>query len=459
MLWLAVLLPTFSLEVSYRGEVVGGPLAVVGGRGAARRVWACNGNARNYGVHAGMGLAAAYALAPNLRVAARDEELETVALDNLAAWAGRFTSQVSTVSRQGLLLEVGGSLKLFDGGESLRNQLRQGLVELGYAARMAAAPTAMGAWLLVRGGRETWIEDTHKLHAALISLPLASLELAGSKRKLMLGMGLNSLGDLLRVGRGGFVRRFGSDILDCLDRALGRVADPRVPYVPPATFNGRIALSSEVTDREALLFPLHRLLLELGGYLTAVSGGVQRARLTLRQSWHPAIRLPLELMSPTRDTGYLLELIREHLGHIALAAPVIQVEFDSGEILSLPPRTLDLFGDNRPESGGWERLVQRLSARLGTGAIMGVYPVADHRPEQAWVKGRPGGIEADGGAAVRRPLWLLEEPKRLKVVGESPCFHGLLTLRQGPERIESGWWDDHGVSRDYYVAVNPVGET
>ncbi|MCP4043660.1 MAG: hypothetical protein GY731_17180 [Gammaproteobacteria bacterium] len=35
----------------------------------------------------------------------------------------------------------------------------------------------------------------------------------------------------------------------------------------------------------------------------------------------------------------------------------------------------------------------------------------------------------------------------------------MLTLRQGPERIESGWWDDHGVSRDYYVAVNPVGET
>jgi len=25
-------------------------------------------------------------------------------------------------------------------------------------------------------------------------------------------------------------------------------------------------------------------------------------------------------------------------------------------------------------------------------------------------------------------------------------------LEQGPERIESGWWDGRGVARDYYVA-------
>ena len=25
-------------------------------------------------------------------------------------------------------------------------------------------------------------------------------------------------------------------------------------------------------------------------------------------------------------------------------------------------------------------------------------------------------------------------------------------LEQGPERIESGWWDGKGVARDYYIA-------
>ena len=32
-------------------------------------------------------------------------------------------------------------------------------------------------------------------------------------------------------------------------------------------------------------------------------------------------------------------------------------------------------------------------------------------------------------------------------------------LRDGPERIESGWWDGADVRRDYFVAENPRGET
>lgn len=30
-------------------------------------------------------------------------------------------------------------------------------------------------------------------------------------------------------------------------------------------------------------------------------------------------------------------------------------------------------------------------------------------------------------------------------------------LRDGPERIESGWWDGGDVRRDYYVAQTPGG--
>ena len=29
----------------------------------------------------------------------------------------------------------------------------------------------------------------------------------------------------------------------------------------------------------------------------------------------------------------------------------------------------------------------------------------------------------------------------------------------GPERIQSGWWDNKPVDRDYFVARNPLGET
>ena len=42
-----------------------------------------------------------------------------------------------------------------------------------------------------------------------------------------------------------------------------------------------------------------------------------------------------------------------------------------------------------------------------------------------------------------RPVWLMDAP--LPLADE-------LILEQGPERIESGWWDGRGVARDYYIA-------
>ncbi|MDH4293615.1 MAG: DNA polymerase Y family protein, partial [Betaproteobacteria bacterium] len=36
-----------------------------------------------------------------------------------------------------------------------------------------------------------------------------------------------------------------------------------------------------------------------------------------------------------------------------------------------------------------------------------------------------------------------------------PQYDGPLTLLGGPERIESGWWDEQPVARDYFVARCP----
>ena len=69
-----------------------------------------------------------------------------------------------------------------------------------------------------------------------------------------------------------------------------------------------------------------------------------------------------------------------------------------------------------------------------------------------------------------RPLWLLEEPQPLQqfLRGSVPGFpppdgsgHGNspAVLMDGPERIESGWWEGRDVRRDYFVARAPGGQT
>ena len=59
---------------------------------------------------------------------------------------------------------------------------------------------------------------------------------------------------------------------------------------------------------------------------------------------------------------------------------------------------------------------------------------------------------------MRRLYWrVLNEPQLLRTERCKPCYRGLLKCISGPERIETGWWDDDGIARDYFVATNPHG--
>jgi len=91
--------------------------------------------------------------------------------------------------------------------------------------------------------------------------------------------------------------------------------------------------------------------------------------------------------------------------------------------------------------------------------VYGLRAVPEHRPEKAWAKWlESAGMDARGramqGAIAEeaRPLWLLQKPVAIEARKDS------LKLVSGPERIESGWWDEQGVARDYYTAKNGNGQ-
>jgi protein ImuB len=151
-------------------------------------------------------------------------------------------------------------------------------------------------------------------------------------------------------------------------------------------------------------------------------------------------------------------LLRERLQGLPMPAPVEALALKAGRVIPLAGRSLDLFEREGRSEEDWRQLVDRLRARLGSEAVYGLSVVPDHRPERAWC---PGGGEGGTGPVVlpgRRPLWLLETPRALEAPGDRPRWGGTLALREGPERIEGGWWDGQDVARDYYVAESEAGE-
>jgi len=457
MLWVCLHLPDLALEIFTRAGSKSGPLVVCEGAGRAQQVLSANAAAQRQGIHAGMRVSAALALNAALQVCPRERHAEAITLESLAAWAGQFSSLVCVVEPQALLLEVGGSLRLFRGLEELLSQIEFRLAELGYCAQFGVAPTPQAATWLARAGAETQITELANLTGALAVLPLDVLDLAPDERESFEGMGVHQLGDILRLPRDGLARRWGTEFVLVLDRALGRSADPRHNYVPAASHRLHLALPGSVESVEAIMFALNRLVQELAGVLRTRIAGVQELTLTLRHPGADETRLPLGLVAPTRDPRQLLELFREQLERTTLKAPVETLILHAPKLAPYDSSNLDLFGSRQTAGEAASALIERLRARLGRRAVLGLKAVAEHRPEFAFSYAEPGEAStlADSSA---RPFWLLPEPMRLEVRDGRPWLDGTLEFEGGSERIESGWWDGREMARDYFTARNGLGE-
>ena len=453
MKWLAVHLPALSLQVYERASEAGLPLAVSDGE----RLTACNPAARGQGVHPGLTPSAGRALLAELRILPCNPEAERTALERLAAWAMRFSDQVSLEPPRALVLEAARSLHLFGGAGPLHRQLADGVAALGYRARCVLAPTASGALTLAAAGGDGLIPDQDALRRALAELPVAALGLGRSALDDLARMGLKRVGDLLRLPRAGFAERFGVERLHQLERLLGERADPRRPYEPPTRFRAELELPAEVTDAAALVFACRRLIDELGGFLLARQGGVQRLSWRLRHADLEPTRFRLGSARPERDPERWLGLLRERLDRLQLPAPVRAIGLASETLRPLAPAAGELFPDAAAALQPDPAVLDRLRARLGSDAVRGLALVLDQRPERAWRWCAPGD-SSRGLMRADRPLWLLPEPIALSLRGRRPWLDGPLDLGVGCERIETGWWDGLEVARDYYIVTTETGE-
>lgn len=474
MLWLCIHLPQLPLEVFSRSTndaeagrpaTRGGAQAVcAGGMGTKARILVCDSRAAVLGIQPGMSLGAACTLTNKLSLYPRDEVLEQEALGHIAAWATQFSSLVSIVAPQAVLLEVAGSLTLFGSLDSVQEKAQKGLSELGYHAVLAVAPTPLSALWLGRSGKPVTVTQSSQLATAVGRLSLSCLQLNERKKRSLDGMGLRCIADLLRLPRDGLTRRLGKDLLSLLDRATGKAPDPQRPYIPPPRFRSRVLLPAEADNIEALLFAMFRMVTELGGMLLGCGGGVQELSIQLihrqqqiNRTSKNVTHIDLKLAALNRDPSHLMAVLRERLERVTLEAPVIEIVMVADTVLPLGSHAQDLFTKQGESEQNWQSLLERLRARLGEDAVYGLRQVAEHRPEYAWqdaVVGSSSAVIKFG----KRPLWLLPEPMPLDCVNKDlPYFRGPLQIDSDHERIESGWWDGNDIARDYFVAQNPRG--
>lgn len=166
-------------------------------------------------------MSTALGLQPGLAVFERDVLRESAALTHLACWAGRFTPTVSLSPPAGLLLEIGGCLRLFGGVAVIVEAVLNGCAEQGYSTRWAVAPSPLGARWLAQAGAGEIHAELPAMQSALAVLPCRIPGWPDEVEDRLNAFGLKRLGDLRVLPGASLRRRIGNGPLDDLARAWG----------------------------------------------------------------------------------------------------------------------------------------------------------------------------------------------------------------------------------------------
>lgn len=342
---LGIHLPRLPLDVCAPSSPDGGNGCAVLEQGV---VLIADSAARACGVRAGMKRGGVLTLAPGTRLVERDPAREADALRAVALALLRFSPCVALDDEATLVIDVGASLRLFGGLPSLCRQVRATLVALGYAARVAAAPTGRGAWLLARApGARRRIVQAASLARVLDALPCELLPDARPYAGWFDGLGCRTLADLRRLPRAGLTRRCGPALVAALDRAYGDAVEPLAWMPVPPVFDARLELPERVEYAQAVLFVARRLVVQLCGWLAARQLSLSAMTFAFehergRQAVPPT---PLELAfaEPARDETHFMRVLGERLARVALPAAVIAVRLTATRVESVAPLPTTCF--------------------------------------------------------------------------------------------------------------------
>ena len=343
------------------------------------------------GARAGARLTDARALDPALVAVAADPAGDAALVARLARWAGRWSPLVevdsadgpSTELGTGLRLDIDGVAHLFGGERGLVADVRKRFAALGLTVRVAVAPTAGAAWALARYQSLSSARERDVL-TLLAPLPVAALRLDADTVRTLERLGLKTIGALAAVPRLALARRFrgAQDVVDALDRTLGRKPEPLTGTPGDRPPRAALRLEEPATHVEAAGQALERLIPELVRQLQERHLGARRLALhgfrvdgsvaTACAATTIASREPKHLQRLLADKAAALD---PEFGFDAFA-----LEADWSEALGAAQ---DSLVEEPSSERDLARLVDRLTVKLGTRAVRRPEARESHLPERA----------------------------------------------------------------------------
>jgi protein ImuB len=266
---------------------------------------------------------------------------------------------------------------------------------------------------------------------ALAPLPVGYLRVADETVALLATLGICRIGQLAALPRSALLARFGPELLRRFDQAAGRAPEMIVARHAPPQHAADFTFEAPIANREAVEHVLRNLIARVTEPLARRREGALRLACRLKYergfdenapdthlqffSCHPqppaspggnpptpgqspglrvarktpeeSLAFSLGLFRPSASPDYLCDLLRLRLESVRMAGPVTSVHVEVTAVAPLDLHQQALFDDetNRDRPRRLAGLIDRLSNRLGRGAVVQVMLLHDAQPEYTCV--------------------------------------------------------------------------
>jgi protein ImuB len=457
------------------------PCIVVAKQNNALQISALDDAAARLGLEAGLPLANARVVCPDIQVFDADEAADAQILNDIADWCDRFTPLVALDSRHGLFLDITGCAHLFGGEAALMQMLCDALARQGFAVSAAIAGTSVCARTMNRhihgriipGGEEA---DSVK------PLPVSALGADDAITRGLRRAGLKTIGDVASRARHEITARFGADFTTLLEQALGQGDAPINPRKPLPDYIVEKRFADPVSTDVVIAATLSRLAQMLVAAMEKQGKGARRLEASFFRTDGAVRAIAVDTGQPVTRAATIDRLFRERLD--ALSDPLdpgfgfdlVRLSTSRSEIVVQQQRDLDANVHDNDELAA---LIDRIAARIGGRRVVVHLPQDTHIPERA-VLAAPAQHHLAAatlaawpdraeGEPPLRPLRLFERPEVIKVIAQVPdgppawfqwrrATHTVVHV-EGPERVAMEWWRAQGttLTRDYFRVEDEEG--
>jgi protein ImuB len=356
-------------------------------------------------------------------------DLPVKLLTRLAVWCIRFTPVVSIDPPDGLILDVSGCCHLWGCEDNYATAITEKLNARGYEVRVAMADTPGLAWGIARFGTGRLIVSSSAQVEALTHLPPEALRLETDNIERLHKLGLHKVGQFIKIPRASLRKRFGPHILLRLDMALGKTIEPIEPVYPITPYQERLPCLEPIVTATGIEIALQRLLDTLCHRLRKEQKGLREALFKGFRIDGKVEQVAITTNRPSYHIKHLRKLFEDKLTTIE---PALGIELFVLEALRVEdhfPIQEEMWnGVSGLEDIRLSELVDRLTMRLGEGAVCRYLPEEHYWPERSSkattsLQERP---VTTWPTNKRRPLQILQPPEAIQVTAPIPDYPPML---------------------------------